>query len=909
MRAHLTALLLATSLAPAGALEVTLTRTGAGQVSQAVVETADYRLLVDAGKGARIMSLRDKRAGVELVQSDESGLGGLFEDRPLFSGVEYNCVPTRSTNRELVLRCAVNRDGVNLVKTYTFTEGRPCFAVRYEIENTTQLPFKLWIRNFANPGGGPVTEADHGFLRNAGKLVDVPMPGTYYRALDAPWAAYVDTEKQSGYFVRCDFDLLDCFYFWNESRIIPTFEWIYQPVPPGQKASTGLVFGLIRGLAGVGNISPGGEAGPVAATEPEARQAPRFAAIPAWKPLEELYQPTAEERARGFIAVVSGVPAPAPRLGRIDVDLGRDEADAVPVEVFGLAEESRLRLSLTGSLGAATSLLSEQGGWLTPQPELVVPRGRAGRFWLKLTSQGLSPGTYEAQVQVASATGGTLPLPVHVTVWNVKLPAQPVIGTQFYAFAPTLSAYDLDEAARKRFLVYMDNLQALHCDSFDWAVAVHQPALRLKVAGTGELLSQWGKQHPDSAVDALPHLDFGYFDLWFEEPVKRGLTRLVAHVPAGNNWREQSLIGAALGHTVTDPNSAASWQVMEWYYRELREYAARKGFTSFWAKVSDEIPQETIPGWLIAARHYRAAGWQPFTTNTGNIARSATLLAQMNQESDAWQVALCLSRDFLDLTRKGATYETRRERITSQWLRYGNGGAQDTWATAVFGPDRPAALVDQVQVWVGGQALKLRGGSGWGNKDRGVAMHYGNYLYLATPDGGDPNAATIEIGYRLRTLRQGGTPAVALEPTDELWYYGGGSYKTPYEAARAYPWRVVAFDMVGYGWWTYLWWNKEDILVKLDPQSYALTLSAAWEGLRDGNEDAAYFRLAERKLKQAGQSEALARLRKVFGYDATAVLRMGEVKREIYAWDDFLNPTVAAYNCAKREALAVLAGP
>lgn len=95
--------------------------------------------------------------------------------------------------------------------------------------------------------------------------------------------------------------------------------------------------------------------------------------------------------------------------------------------------------------------------------------------------------------------------------------------------------------------------------------------------------------------------------------------------------------------------------------------------------------------WLEGARHYRTAGYHPFTANTGNIPRSASLLREVNWESDAWQVALCLSRDFMDLTRRGATFETRREPITGRWEMYTNGGAVDTWVTPAFGRERPAA--------------------------------------------------------------------------------------------------------------------------------------------------------------------------------------------------------------------------
>ncbi|MEN6304164.1 MAG: hypothetical protein ABFD96_15640, partial [Armatimonadia bacterium] len=53
------------------AAELTVVRGGAGQITLATVETGQYKALIDAGKGARMMSLYDKALGAEIVQKDE----------------------------------------------------------------------------------------------------------------------------------------------------------------------------------------------------------------------------------------------------------------------------------------------------------------------------------------------------------------------------------------------------------------------------------------------------------------------------------------------------------------------------------------------------------------------------------------------------------------------------------------------------------------------------------------------------------------------------------------------------------------------------------------------------------------------------------------------------------------------
>jgi hypothetical protein len=433
-----TAVLLAVT-SPLFALTAEYQKDGVGRVLQATVETQHYKLTVDGARGARVMSLVDKTLGADIVRADASGLGGLFEDRPYFANLLYLGEIVEQTDERLALRFGVTHaDGVRLTKAYEFTEGQPVFRVSYDIENPTQLPFKLWVRNFANPGGGDLTEADHVFLHQQGTVQELTLPNTYYPELTGPWMAYLDTQQRSGFFVRCDFDLLEQFYFWSESRVTPTCEWLYQPVPAGQKASTSLLFGLISGLSRVGCVTAEGvpsDADPVAVERPVA---PQFAALADWKPLEELYDPNRTEILRGFLLVTSGVTAPAPRLRSLEVDLGLDETDAVPLELFGLADSGTVTASIRGLPDGIATLRVEDGGWLADGSETTVVRGKSGRLWLTVGSHGLKPGEYTGDVRLSGSKGPALTIPLKLTVWDARLPERPLIGTQWCGGAHAL---------------------------------------------------------------------------------------------------------------------------------------------------------------------------------------------------------------------------------------------------------------------------------------------------------------------------------------------------------------------------------------------------------------------------------------------------------------------------------------
>jgi hypothetical protein len=144
---------------------------------------------------------------------------------------------------------------------------------------------------------------------------------------------------------------------------------------------------------------------------------------------------------------------------------------------------------------------------------------------------------------------------------------------------------------------------------------------------------------------------------------------------------------------------------------------------------------------------------------------------------------------------------------------------------------------------------------------------------------------------------------------DQLWYGDNGNYSTPYEEGRAKAWRACAIGADGYSWLSYRWSSPQGRLVCLvwyDEKAERIIHSPTWHGLRDGNEDAAYYHMIQQRLQAKGDEAGLARLAALTGNNKDAPLRMTKVNN-IPAYNDIAGPIgFHQFNQAKREVLKML---
>ncbi len=153
-----------------------------------------------------------------------------------------------------------------------------------------------------------------------------------------------------------------------------------------------------------------------------------------------------------------------------------------------------------------------------------------------------------------------------------------------------------------------------------------------------------------------------------------------------------------------------------------------------------------------------------------------------------------------------------------------------------------------------------------------------------------------------------GKVTVRLDEGDQIWYAGSGNYSKPYEEGRANAWRARAIGAHGYSWWSYRWgWaNSKDQIVWYDEEAERMIHSPTWHGLRDGNEDAAYYHMLQQQLQAKGDEAGLARLAALTGSNEDAPLRMVKTQYA-FVCDDFVKTIgYRQFNHAKREILRML---
>ena len=518
------------------------------------------------------------------------------------------------------------------------------------------------------------------------------------------------------------------------------------------------------------------------------------------------YEPTTEERVRGFVAVQDSESELRPRLKKLEVDLGRNESDFVPVKLVGLSELDTVSISVSGPGAALCTSWIEQEYQLHAGAQTPLDMNNPSRFWLEVDSGKYDPGVYELTVCLPSGQGTELRIPGTVTIHDVVLPEKRTVRMKPFACTVSLSGGANDQPETlKRLEIFLDDLAALRNTVCDW-MYTYNPANvlhQVKIAGTDQTLHAAG-QAGIIDINNLPDLDLSFFDPWIVGSARRGMTELEINVRLYLTEHERAFVKGVLGNDIVCSDEL-TWKMLMWLHSQFRDYAMSRGMTETWARIDESPKPDTIPDYVQTARRYQKIGYRTYTDNVDRFARDAVCLNLLNAQSDAWYMSYFNIKDFLALT-------------------------------------RPAQ-----------------------NK-----------------------------------------PDVSLDEGDQIWYAGSGNYITPYEKGRAMGWRARAIGANGYSWWSYWWGTSKDRLVWYDEENECIIHSATWHGLRDGNEDAAYYHMLQQRLQAKGDQAGLTRLAALTGSNEDAPLRMVKTTY-VTVCDDFVGTIgFQQFNQAKREVLRML---
>lgn len=689
------------------------------------MENAAMKLNIAVEGGGRISSLVDKKSNKELVTLWKSPIedGGLLDDRNVFTAAAYGAAVMQPGGKSGTVRLSANNaNGMKIVKILTMKGDLPILHVSETFSNGTQKPARFMLRSFMLPDGGPRTEDYQYFVPVKDKELQALTPASnYFADLASPWSAVWNKATGNGILVAAPG--IEQFYFWQESKLNPTYEWVYPEVPAGKAITVNYTIQLFN------NAAPDWEALGAAALK-DMRGA-FLADVSGWQNEEQRFGVTDAERARGYW-LSAGDGEGKRRLPTLKIDVPLNQSRSVYIGINALKDlkDGALQVDLQdiqkGLVQTAWQVNGKDSMEVLPfdnNRSIEVTNGTEGRLWLTLQG-GAKAQTNKGQIAI-SLNGQKVLLPLEVKVWPVQVPELQPFGIHDYAGLITfLGGYTLTPDSIKQANAMFKYFNAIGGNTMNWTLNWKLWYRYLKIADSDRTVADWMKEDQKNYLTKpaaqWPDLDFSHFDPY------------VASAKANNVTLAMTYIALS---TKEKPVTSES----EWILIQLKKYLQAQGFHGFLCKIGDEIPTEEIPAYNEAGKIAQRAGWHPFTTVTGGVARTASSINTMNPYTDMWEVGFGSTEFFNDIVTQKYTLEEKTLTLpTESWSKYpngnyGNGGARDTYGLQLFESliPLPRSEVQKLEVFQDGKPLESFGGSPWGNKKRGVFFGGSNYLYIS----------------------------------------------------------------------------------------------------------------------------------------------------------------------------------
>jgi len=385
---------------------------------------------------------------------------------------------------------------------------------------------------------------------------------------------------------------------------------------------------------------------------------PRFSDVVGWVDEATKFGITEAERKRGFWMSIGKKEGKQRLPATLEVDLPLDEERAIYIGINALKDftDATLQVEVSEPLKG-----SVQPGWevsgenfvavepLKNQRTVKLSAGIEHRLWILVNSHAKRAGIYSGRVKVQISEQQFV-VPFKVRIWNVRAPRdhRPFSVRGYGTIGDFAGGYEVTPENLRRMDALFRAYAAIGGNVLDWTVYWAPVLAKVKIAGTNEVLTEVAKNQQDKLpLDNLPALDFSYFDPWLKLAKKYGITRVETYLDfiESSTWQWR-LLDPAIGKGRVKFGTEEAERVIEWVLRELRRYFQGHGFTGFFCKIGDEISPEHIPSYIRCAKVASRAGWRPFTTITGMIARTAEHINAMNPYCEQWQVAIVLKDDF-----------------------------------------------------------------------------------------------------------------------------------------------------------------------------------------------------------------------------------------------------------------------
>lgn len=839
-----------------------------------IMENEALKLNIAVEGGARISSFVNKKTGKEMVTlwKGPGEDGGLLDDRNVFTSFAYRAAVMQPGGKVGTVRLSAKHpNGMEMTKILTLRQGESTVEVSETFSNGTQKEARFMLRSFFLPGGGPLSDAYQYFIPQKEKpLEPISRANNYFENLSSPWTALWNSQSKEGILVAAPG--VDKFYFWQGSEIFPTYEWVYPNVPAGKSLTIHYALNLIN--EDTPNWSQLGTAAL------KKLPAARFGDVTGWQNEEQRFQISDAERARGFwLSTGNGEgKRRLPQTLHLDAPLSQTRSVYIALNALQEIGDSDLKIRFKNIPNGLV-----QTGWETNGKDFIkvlpfnettkisLKNGTESRLWLTLQG-GDKAVDANGEIEITLNDQKAV-LPLQAKVWPVQVPASQPFDVRSYAGVTSFfGGYKLVPEAIPQANALFKAFHGIGGSMMSWTLKWPNWYGYLKIADSQQTVANWLKQNraafADKPASEWPALDFTAFDPYVQAAKSNNVTLAGAYLPLS---------------TPEKPITAED----EWILIQLKKYLQTQGFRGFLCKIADEISPEYLPGYIASAKVARRAGWRPGTTITGSIARTASLINEINPYCDVWEVGFGSTEFFKNLTTQRYTLEEKTMVLSAEkWGNYNNGGAQNTVGQKLFGDPIPLqrAEVERLQVFQDGKPLQSVGGSPWGNQKRGVFFGDSGFLYLSPFKGTDIKKSQVTVKYQVRVPSATGETLARVDADDEIWYYGGPSYsyRATYETAARYPLKALEGGYSGFGWYDFYRWNVDKI-VWYDAANNVVSVGPAYLGLADGWNDACLMAWLS-KTKKVPVSRFISE-------KPDAPLRIGDEAQEVYRWKNVVNLT------------------
>jgi len=211
-----------------------------------LITTRYYTATLVPELGGRILALIDAKDGKNLVY--DNGYGGLLDDHGSRIFLPYQLTWIKKTPQVAIAKLVLDEE-VRYEKILTFYADRPCIEVMYRCENHGQTDNRMLFRNVVRPGGETFSDEElYCSSRKTGLLRGKNLP---YRDEPADmWAALIHPSQQRVVANFFEGNALQRLYSWRKgiAAVAPTYEFLFEPLKPGQETEFHYYWMICHGL-------------------------------------------------------------------------------------------------------------------------------------------------------------------------------------------------------------------------------------------------------------------------------------------------------------------------------------------------------------------------------------------------------------------------------------------------------------------------------------------------------------------------------------------------------------------------------------------------------------------------------------------------------------------------------------